>query len=323
MGKIHYFPEDSIHHVWDNSLEPVLQVDPGETVFFETREATNNQITPESTVDVIETLDWDSFYPLAGPLYVNGAEPGDALVIEFLDIQHRGWGWSAILPDFGVLPDVFDRPYLRIWETPDGEYAFMDDYIRVPLEPFAGTIGVAPAASGEHAPMPPRHVGGNMDTRHIVRGSTLYLPVEVEGALFSIGDGHLAQGDGEVCVTAIEGPLGIACRFDLIKGLHLPSPEFETMPGSLTPKGDEKGYFAAMGIDDDLYEATRKATRHMVERLTQMYNIGPEDAYVLVSVAGDLKISEVVDPNWVVTAYMPKAVFLTEPKMFAKEGRRR
>jgi acetamidase/formamidase len=162
--------------------------------------------------------------------------------------------------------------------------------------------------------MPPRNVGGNLDTRHLTRGSTLYLPIEVPGALFSIGDGHLAQGDGEVCVTGIEGPLGIACRFDIIKGLSLPSPEFETPPGSLTAQVDHKGFFAATGVDEDLYKAAKKATKHLVDRLTDMYQIEPRDAYILASVAADLKVSEVVDPNLVVTAYMPKAVFLTEPR---------
>ena len=314
MTKLHLFPENRIHHTWNKDLEPVLEVDPGDTVFYETREATNNQITPTSTTESLADLDWASFYPLAGPLYIRGAQPGDTLAIDVLDVQHRGWGWTAILPGFGVLPDDFSDPYLRIWEVHDGRFAYMNESVRVPLAPFAGTMGVVAAVEGDLEPMPPRHVGGNMDARDLTAGTTLYLPVEVEGGLFSIGDGHLAQGDGEVCVSAIEAALGIACRFDVIKNQAIRAPEFETPPGSLTPFGDEQGFFATMGVADDLMVATREAVRNMVDRLGTLYGLSPEDAYVLTSVAADLKITEVVDPNWIVSMYMPRAAFLNPPR---------
>ncbi len=310
MPKLHLFPEDRIHRTWNRDNEPVLSVQPGDSVFYETRDAADNQITPDSTSESLADLDWAGFYPLAGPVYVQGAAPGDTLVIDVLDVQHRGWGWTAILPDLGVLPEEFGEPHLRIWEVHDGKFAYMGEDIRVPIAPFAGTMGVAADVEGDLEPMPPRHVGGNMDARHITAGTTLYLPVEVDGGLFSIGDGHLAQGDGEVCVSAIEGPLGIACRFDVIKGQRLRAPEIETPPGSLTPLGDEGGFFATMGVADDLLVATKAAVRHMVERLGDLYDMSPEDAYILASVAGDLKITEVVDPNWIVSLYMPRAAFL-------------
>ncbi len=323
MKRLHLFPENRIHHTWNKDLEPVLEVDPGDTVFYETREATNNQITPTSTTESLADLDWASFYPLAGPLYVRGAQPGDTLAIDVLDVQHRGWGWTAILPGFGVLPEDFSDPHLRIWEVHDGKFAYMNDSVRVPLAPFAGTMGVAAAVEGDLEPMPPRHVGGNMDARDITTGTTLYLPVEVEGGLFSIGDGHLAQGDGEVCVSAIEAALGIACRFDVIKGQTIRAPEIETRPGSLTPFGDEQGFFATMGVADDLMVATKEAVRNMVDRLGTLYGLAPEDAYVLASVAADLKITEVVDPNWIVSLYMPRAAFLSparRPTRLSEEG---
>jgi acetamidase/formamidase len=313
VTRLHLFPEDRIHHTWNRDLEPALEIHPGDTVFYETREATNNQITPQSTTDSLSGLDWASFYPLAGPLYVRGARPGDTLAVDVLDVQHRGWGWTAILPGFGVLADEFTDPYLRTWEVLDPGFAHMNDFVRVPLAPFAGTMGCAAAEEGDLEPMPPRHVGGNMDARHTTAGSTLYLPVEVPGGLFSIGDGHLAQGDGEVCVSAIEGPLGILCRFDVIRGQQLPAPEIETPPGSLTPFGDREGFFVTMGVADDLMTATRDAVRNMVSRLGTLYGLSPEDAYVLASVAADLKITEVVDPNWIVSLYMPRAAFLKEP----------
>ncbi len=312
MSKLHLFPTDRIHRTWNKDNEPVMNIAPGETVFYETRDAADNQITPSSTSADLADLDWAGFYPLAGPLFVDGAEPGDTLVIDVLDVQHRGWGWTAILPDLGVLPDEFPDPHLRIWEVHDGEYAYMNDFIRVPIAPFAGTMGVAGAVEGDLEPMPPRHIGGNMDCRHITAGTTLYLPVQVPGGLFSIGDGHLAQGDGEVCVSAIEGPLGISCRFDVIKGESLAGPEIETARGSLTRHVDYGGFFATMGVADDLMVATREAVRNMVDRLGSLYGLEREDAYVLASVAADLKITEVVDPNWIVSLYMPKAVFLRE-----------
>ncbi len=308
------FPEDRVHHTWNKDNDPVLEVDPGDAVFYETREATNHQVTRETTAADLAALDWSIFYPLAGPTYVKGAEPGDTLVIDVLDVQHRGWGWTGIMPGFGVLHEEFDQPHIRTWETHDGQFAYMNDFIRVPIAPFAGTMGVPAAVQGELPPMPPRHVGGNMDARHLTAGSTLYLPVEVDGGLFSIGDGHLAQGDGEVCVSAIEADLGIACRFDVIKDQALAAPEFETPPGSLTPVGDEGGFFATMGVADDLLVATKDAVRNMIRRLVQLYDLSPEDAYMLASVAADLKITEVVDPNWIVSLYMPKAVFLKDSR---------
>jgi len=313
MSRFHLFPPDRVHRTWNRENEPVLEVEPGDTVFYETRDATNNQVTKDSTSEDLDALDWDTFYPLAGPLYVRGAEPGDALVVDILEVQHRGWGWTGILPGLGVLQEEFPEPHIRIWETHDGKYAYMNDFVRVPIDPFAGTMGVVAAVQGELEPMPPRHVGGNMDCRHLTAGTTLYLPVEVKGGLFSLGDGHLAQGDGEVCVSAIEGDLGISCRFDVIKNQPLSAPEIETPPGPLTPFGDQEGYFATMGVADDLMVATRDAVRSMVGRIGDMYGLSPEDAYMLASVAADLKITEVVDPNWIVTLYMPRAAFLREP----------
>ncbi len=308
MAKLHLFPNERVHRRWNRDLEPALAVSAGDSVYYETRDAADLQITPDSTSADLARLDWGGFYPLAGPLYVEGAEPGDTLVVDILDVQHRGWGWTAILPDLGVLPDEFPDPTLRIWQVCDPNYAYMDDFARVPLAPFAGTMGVAADVEGDLEPMPPRHVGGNMDARHLTAGSTLYLPVEVAGGLFSIGDGHLAQGDGEVCVSAIEGPLGITCRFDVLKDHPIATPEFETPPGALTPSADTAGYFATMGVADDLMVATRSAVRNMVARLVSLYGCSRVDAYMLCSVAGDLKITEVVDPNWIVSLYLPYSV---------------
>jgi acetamidase/formamidase len=183
------------------------------------------------------------------------------------------------------------------------------DGIEVPIDMFPGTIGVAPDGPGEHDTLPPRSVGGNMDVKHMTAGSTVYLPVEVEGALFSTGDCHAAQGDGEVCVTVIEAPMFVTARFGLEKQAGIEQPRFET-EGPFTPTGSDEPTYGTTGIADDLMEATKLAVRHMIDHLHRERDLSREEAYILCSAAVDLKISEVVDaPNWTVSAYLPENVF--------------
>ena len=180
---------------------------------------------------------------------------------------------------------------------------------KVPLKPFCGTIGVAPAEAGTHSIVPPRRVGGNMDIRDLSAGSELYLPVEVPGALFSVGDTHAAQGDGEVCGTAIESPMKIAAKFELVKEANLAFPRFTT-PGPVSRHLDEKGYEVTTGIGPDLFEGARSAVCAMIDLLAARHRLSPVDAYMLCSVVADLRISEIVDqPNWVVSLYFPRLVF--------------
>jgi acetamidase/formamidase len=204
QGRTHYFPSDRVHFTWDADNEPVLTVASGDTVVVHTRDVSDNQITPESTVDAIASLDWDRVYPLAGPIAVEGAQPGHTLGVEIVDLHPQGWGWTAILPGFGLLPDDFPDAYLKIFDLTGGDVTYLRDDIAIPIAPFLGTMGVCPAGASQQAVMPPGTFGGNMDTRQLVRGTTLFLPVQVDGALFSCGDAHAAQGDGEVCVTGID-----------------------------------------------------------------------------------------------------------------------
>ncbi len=194
--------------------------------------------------------------------------------------------------------------------TSNGDYVLFKDDVAIPIDPFFGTMGVSPADTTEKPViMPPGPFGGNMDTRHITKGARLYLPVQVPGALFSCGDAHAAQGDGEVCVTGIESPMYAALRFNLIKGRSIPAPQFVT-PGPLTPKSEGAGWYATMGIGPDLMQATKDSMRAMVEHVSTTYHMEPVEAYVLASLAVDLKISEVVDqPNWIVSSYLPLALF--------------
>lgn len=307
MGEMRRFPEGKVHYKWDNSLQPVVTVGSGETVEFITQEVTDGQVTRRSTAEALGKLDLDRIYPLAGPLGIEGAEPGDTLQVDVLELEPLEWGWTGIIPGLGLLPE-FKEPYLKIWDLSGGERTELKPGIEIPLDPFCGTMGVAPAEPGSIFIMPPGPFGGNMDIRHLNAGSTLFLPVQVPGALFSVGDCHAAQGDGEVCVTGIECPMRSRLRFRLHKGHRIPGPQFET-PGPLTSRWDSKGYFATTGIGPDLLEDAREAIRRMIDHLVRTYDLSPEDAYVLCSVAVDLKISEIVDqPNWIVSAYLPKSV---------------
>ena len=306
MKTIH---RDRHHFGWDNANAPVLRVAAGETVSFEVVDASGGQLTRSSTVAAVAALDFARVNPVTGPVYVEGAEPGDALLVEVLDFQSSGWGWTALIPGFGLLAEDFPTPFLHITRYGAGGVEFAPG-IRLPLRPFPGTIGVAPAEPGLHSIVPPREVGGNMDIRDLTRGAKLRLPVRIRGALFSVGDTHAAQGDGEVCGTAIESPMTITLRFDVAKQAHLRRPQFE-LPAPPTRHVDERGYHATTGIAPDLMQAARDSIRDMIDHLGSEYRLSPELAYALCSVAVDLRISEVVDvPNWVVSAYLPKAIFV-------------
>lgn len=313
MASVHYFPQDRVHYTWDVTHEPVLTIDSEDVVVLQTRDVSDNQITPSSDASAIATLNWDRVYPLAGPIAVRGARPGDTLAIEILDIHTLGWGWTAIIPGFGLLPDDFKNPYLKIFDLTRGDVTYLREDVAIPIEPFFGTMGVCPAGASKQAVMPPGIFGGNLDTRQLTRGTTLFLPVQVEGALFSCGDAHAAQGDGEVCVTGIEAPMYAALRFTLQKGRKIPAPQFVTA-GGLLPKVNHAGFYATTGVGPDLYRGAQDALRAMIDYLGETYRLSAEEAYVLASLVVDLKISEVVDASvYVVSAFLPLAVFRQKP----------
>ncbi len=305
------------HHGWDNSFAPVLRVAPGETVLVETVDSSGGQLSPAATLDTLRALDFGRVNPVTGPIAIDGARPGDALRVT---IEHfaptlapggQGWGWTANIPGFGLLADAFPDPALHLWQV-DGSCrapALFGRHARVPLKPFAGTIGVAPAEAGLHSVVPPRRVGGNLDMRDAAAGTVLVLPVAVQDALFSVGDTHAAQGDGEVCGTAIESPMSVALRFELVPGGAPPTPRLE-IPGPVTRHLDARGYDVTTGIGPDLHAAARDAVRAMIDLLAAREGMAAVDAYMLASVAGDLRISEIVDvPNMVVSLYMPRILF--------------
>ncbi|GAA0466112.1 acetamidase/formamidase family protein [Alkalibacillus silvisoli] len=297
------------HAVWDNSLEPVMSVKPGVSVNFEVHDASGGQLSSKSTSADVPNLDFSKVNPVTGPVYVEGAEAGDTLEVEIEHFSTMSWGWTAIIPGFGLLNEQFEDPYLKVWDLNNQNVAQFADGIEIPTKPFPGTIGVALPEDGEHSVVPPRKNGGNMDIRHLTKGTRLLLPVWVEGALFSVGDTHAAQGDGEVCGTAIEAPMEIQLKFKLHKGKTIQEPRFIT-PGPLTTGLDEEGYYVTTGHSDDLMLASKKAVEYMIEHLGETYGLSDQEAYALSSVAVDLKISEIVDvPNYLVSAYLPQKIF--------------
>ena len=263
-------------------------------------EASDGQFDAESTAADVETLSFDPIHPLTGPVAVEGASPGDVLAVTLLDIEVEEWGWAAIVPGFGFLADRFTEPYYMGFEIdPNASHIRFNERISVPLAPFPGVMGVAPATDSMLATIPPRANGGNMDNRHMVEGTTIYFPVFVEGANFSIGDTHAAQGDGEVSGTAIEAGMRIRYRIEVVEDARaIEEPQYET---------DE--YYAVTAFATTLDEAAVKATGYMIDYLTDEHGLTPEEAYILCSVAGDLKISEVVDvPHMLVSMHIPKDV---------------
>ncbi len=300
------------HHCgWDRSLPPVCHVEPGTTLTLQCLDSGGGQIGPATAAADLLQLDFARLNPTTGPIAVDGAQPGDILTITLVDFAPSGWGWSAIIPGFGLLADQFRDPHLRLWSySRSGRPALFGDKAAVPLKPFAGTLGLALAEEGLHSVVPPRRVGGNLDIRDLSAGSTLYLPVEVEGGLFSLGDTHAAQGDGEVCGTALESGMDVVVTLDLVKGQALSTPRFST-PGPVTRHLDHMGYEVTTGIGPDLMLGSKVAVSRMIELLCREHALSAEDAYMLCSVCGDLRISQIVDePNWIVSFYFPRVVFL-------------
>jgi len=296
--------DGSVHYVWDDRLDPIRRVEPGDVVRFDCPDASDGTVGPETAPADLPTDPLDPGHALVGPVAVAGASPGDVLVVEILDVTHGEWGWTAHWPDKGLLADHFDEGGLHVWDL-DGDVGHFVDGIEVPLDPFPGSLGVAPAGEAARSTIPPRNVGGNLDVKYLTAGSTAYLPVEVDGALFSVGDGHAAQGDGEVCLTGIETPISVTARLSVRSGREITQPAYQT--DSWQAPGPA---YATTGVDDDLMAATERAILEMVRHLERERGLTASQAYVLCSVAVDLRINQVVNaPNWTVSASLPHSLF--------------
>ena len=297
----YFLGSDQTHNRFSRAIPAALTVPSGAVVEVRTHEASHQQLTIDSTPADVVGLDFDPVHPLTGPIAVEGAEPGDVLKVVLHEIELGGYGWVAVIPGFGFLAEEFPDPFIKTFGFEEGttEVRFSDG-VTIPLRPFPGVLGVAPDTDEMLSTIPPRANGGNMDNKYLTAGTTVYLPVFVPGALFSIGDTHAVQGDGEVCGTAIEAPMRIVLELEVLKGGRpLPEPQYET---------DE--YYGVTAFAETIDEAAKKATRYMIDYLVAERGMDRTEAYVLCSLAGDLKISEVVDvPHVLVSMHMPKAIF--------------
>ena len=297
------------HAFWDNSYPARIHVNSGDTVVFETLEASANQITPNSVDAAVANLSFGPIHPLTGPVYVEGAEPGDGLEVEVVRIKNKGWGWNAVIPGFGLLGEDFPNPYLHHYKLSRTQCEFRKD-ILIPYEPFCGVMGVAPREPGRLDTIPPRENAGNIDIRHLTPGTRVMFPVFVPGALFSCGDCHSAQGDGEVNGTGIESPMTVTLRFRVLKGANVPELRFITPASKKLTITDKGGYFVTTAHGPDLFKDAQQAVRYMIDYLASNYDMTREQAYCLCGAAVDLRISEIVDaPNWIVSAYLPLSIF--------------
>jgi len=349
---------DCSHNRWHPGIEPALRIASGETVAIETRDSLDGQIRRGMGSSELAGLSLDSAHVLTGPIHVEGAKPGDLLAVHVEDVITPDYGFTAVLPPLGLLSDRFDKPFLLHWDLADG-IATSDSLpgVRVSGAPFMGVMGLAPslerlrsvnrreALAGKAGalilpPTPSRAIpddqdvanegwrtvaahetGGNLDIRQLVKGSSLYLPVDVDGALFSTGDAHFAQGDGESCGTAIETSATLVARFEVLPGAaasrNQSSPSW-TSPGPQMQQDGSAGYIATTGLsvaDGDVVHAldarlaARNAVLAMIDMLGHDYGLSPEQAYCLVSVAGDLRISSIVNvPHALVSVTLPRAV---------------
>jgi acetamidase/formamidase len=301
------------HSVWDRSLAPRLHISPGDEVQIECLEASGAQVHAAMTLVEYLRIDRTRIHSLTGPIFIEDAEPGDVLQIDVLATRHCGWGWSSIVEGLGFLKDRFREPYLFQWIL-DGDVTRSLHPAVVPVRPFLGVMGVARADDGAFRTRPPGPFGGNLDVRELCAGARLYLPVFVPGALFSCGDGHAAQGDGEVCINGIECPLDVTLRFHLHKQQPLSAPLLESTD-SVSPDAPSDAWIV-IETGTDLADAARAATSRMVDLLVSRWGFSDINAYILCSVAMRLRLSQVVnEPVHTISAAINKSI-LPERSLF-------
>ncbi|MFC4638753.1 acetamidase/formamidase family protein [Deinococcus hohokamensis] len=318
---------EHIHTVWDCSLPPTLHVATGAEIELQTLDASYGGVArqvqegklacPEALRDVVLASAYavrpntagQPGHPLTGPIFVEGAQPGDTLQVDLLEVGTGAWGWNACRPGgIGLLDDEVPEAHTQFWDLRGGAWTDFLDVARVPLAPFPGLIGVALSEPGQHKTAPPRRVGGNMDVRQLTAGSTLFLPVEVEGALLSVGDMHAAQGDGEVSGTGIETDGRLTLRVQVLKNQPVGTPHLQTGPEPTDLWS--AGAYVTTGHAPDLREAARIALRELVTYMGRRHGLSFVQAYVLASACVDLRISQLVDaPNFTVSALLPNRIF--------------
>ena len=292
---------DQTHNKFSRTIPPVIKVPNGSIIEAYAQEATGGQLNINSTLEDVKNLDFDKIHTLTGPIYVEGAEVGDVLAVKLLEIEVGDWGWTIMDPIRGFLKLENTEPFFKTFELDKrANMIHFSEGIDIPIKPFAGVMGVAPNTDSLLNTIPPRANGGNLDDPNLVEGTTVYFPIFVEGALFSIGDPHAAQGLGEVCGTAVEAPMRFIFSVNIIKNWNIQEPQYET-----------EEYYATTGFGLTIDEAAKKATKYMADYITETYGLSWEESYMLCSLSGDLLIAEVVDaPNMLVTMHLPKSIFI-------------
>lgn len=302
----HFLAAAPTHSVWDRSLDARLRVASGDRVHVCCVDASGAQVHPAMSTEDYLKIDRTRIHALTGPIWMEGAEPGDVLQIDVLETRHHGWGWTSVVEGLGLLKENFREPYLFHWDLNGDSTRSLAPAV-VPVRPFLGVMGVARADARTFRTRPPGPFGGNMDVRELCAGARLYLPVFCAGALFSCGDGHAAQGDGEVCINGIECPLDATLEFRLHKSRQLAGPIVESTD-SVAPDITAEAWLV-VETGADLLQAAKAATLRMIELLVSRWGFSEVHAYMLCSVAMKLRLSQVVnEPIHTVTAAMSKQI---------------
>jgi acetamidase/formamidase len=311
----HSLSAEPTHSRWNRALQPRLSIAPGDAVRMECVDSSGAQCHPSMTLPEYLKIDRDRIHALTGPIFVDGAEPGDVLQVDVVEVAHKGWGWTSVVNGLGFLKQRFAEPFFFVWKL-EGEASKSIAPAVVPLRPFCGVMGVAPAEDGELRTRPPGIFGGNMDVRELCTGATLYLPVLNRGALFSAGDAHAAQGDGEVSINGIECPADVTLRFQVHKRRPLAAPMIETPAGRGLEADAVGGEWIVVESSSDAVGAARAAASRMIDFLAERWGFTAVHAYLLCSVAMNLRLSQVVnEPIYTVSAAISKQI-LPARKLF-------
>jgi acetamidase/formamidase len=308
---------------WNKTHKPILTINSGDEVTFDNTQAGFLNLTKDTTSEDIAKLGIEGAEDLDkligkiyvdGPVYINGAEPGDVLKVEVLELETADWGWTTILPGIGLLMDEFKNPIIKTYDLTK-EYAVFKEGIHIPRQPFYGTIGVAPGDDSDIPALFPRNdIGGNFDCRYIGKGSVLYLPINVSGALFAVGDAHYSQGDGEICGTAIETMMKSKFRLTVEKSMHkIQSPHYVTNPELVKEMHSigGKGEYGVLATAEDETTAAKTAVLGLMDWLLKTKNLSRAEAYMLFSVAGNLKVMHALGiPVHTVSASIPLGLFV-------------
>jgi acetamidase/formamidase len=304
----HSLNADPTHSRWNRALKPRLRVAPGDVAHLECVDSSGGQVNASTTLDEYLKIDRDRIHALTGPIFVDGAEAGDVLQVDVLEVAHKGWGWTSVVSGLGFLKQRFAEPFFFVWKM-EGDVSKSIAPAVVPIRPFCGVMGVAPAEDGEFKTRPPGIFGGNMDVRQLCTGATLYLPVLNRGALFSAGDAHGAQGDGEVSINGIECPADVTLRFQVHKQRTLPGPVIETPRGRKLEMDASAGEWVVVESSSDAVGAARAATSRMIDLLVDRWGFSAVHAYLLCSVAMNLRFSQVVnEPIFTISAAISKSI---------------